>query len=98
MTTEALFRLQDWYLAHCDGEWEHSYGVKINTLDNPGWELIVDLDHTELADEPFKAVERESDDRDWIRCQLRGSKFEAAGGPLNLQEIIDTFLTWAARG
>jgi len=30
-------RIQDWYRRQCDGDWEHSYGVKIETLDNPGW-------------------------------------------------------------
>jgi hypothetical protein len=28
--------LMRWYAAHCDGEWEHTYGVVIDTLDNPG--------------------------------------------------------------
>ncbi|MBS1660912.1 MAG: hypothetical protein JST68_07650 [Bacteroidetes bacterium] len=25
---------QTWHLEQCDGEWEHEYGVKIETLDN----------------------------------------------------------------
>jgi hypothetical protein len=29
--------LQDWYAAHCNGEWEHQHGVVIESLDNPGW-------------------------------------------------------------
>ncbi len=33
----ALSRLQRWYSAQCDGDWEHGLGVRIETLDNPGW-------------------------------------------------------------
>ena len=40
---DELQLLQEWYVAQCDGDWEHSYGVKIDTLDNPGWSLKVDL-------------------------------------------------------
>lgn len=31
--------LDDFYQRHCNGEWEHSYGVTIATCDNPGWWL-----------------------------------------------------------
>lgn len=26
-------QLQTWYVSHCNGEWEHTYGVKIDSLD-----------------------------------------------------------------
>ena len=29
--------LDEWYQRRCDGLWEHRYGVKIETCDNPGW-------------------------------------------------------------
>jgi hypothetical protein len=32
---------QHWYLEQCNDLWEHSYGVKIDTLDNPGWLLVI---------------------------------------------------------
>ncbi|GHB54781.1 hypothetical protein GCM10010331_48120 [Streptomyces xanthochromogenes] len=32
-----LDRLQSWYSAQCNGDWEHEWGIKIDTLDNPGW-------------------------------------------------------------
>ena len=38
-----LNRIQDWYKINCDGDWEHSYGYKIETLDNHGWSVIIDL-------------------------------------------------------
>jgi hypothetical protein len=42
----ALERLQRWYLGECNGDWEHSYGVRIDTLDNPGWIVTIDLHET----------------------------------------------------
>jgi hypothetical protein len=33
---DLLKRLQDWYVSQCDGGWEHTYGISIDTLDNPG--------------------------------------------------------------
>jgi hypothetical protein len=30
--------LEAWYASRCDGEWEHGYGISIETLDNPGSE------------------------------------------------------------
>lgn len=40
--------LQDWYIQNCDGDWEHCYGIKIETLDNPGWCIDIDLIGTNL--------------------------------------------------
>ena len=45
-----LERLQRWYLYRCDGDWEHSFGITIETLDNPGWMVTIDLQDTEWQD------------------------------------------------
>ena len=29
--------LEEWYVSNCDGDWEHTFGITINTIDNPGW-------------------------------------------------------------
>ena len=31
--------LLNWFQDHCDGDWEHSSGIHLETLDNPGWAL-----------------------------------------------------------
>lgn len=36
-----LIWLQSFYNRLCDGDWEHSFGVNLTTLDNPGWDLVV---------------------------------------------------------
>ena len=43
---ENLKFLQDWYTSQCDGDWEHTYGITITTLDNPGWSITIDLENT----------------------------------------------------
>ena len=39
--------LQNWFKSQCDGDWEHEYGVKIETVDNPGWYVVINLTGTE---------------------------------------------------
>ena len=55
-STDVLLRLQAWYADQSDGEWEHSYGVRIDTLDNPGWAVRIDLNGTSVED---RALDRE---------------------------------------
>lgn len=42
-----LERLCSWYSQKCNGDWEHSYGVSIDTLDNPGGEFKLQVHHLE---------------------------------------------------
>ena len=43
-----LLWLMNWYAQQCDGDWEHENGIKIGTLDNPGWYIKIMLGGTEL--------------------------------------------------
>ena len=94
---DQLTRLRNWYSAQCDGDWEHSYGVRIDTLDNPGWLLTIDLIDTHLQDKPFTAIHRGDSDCgvDWLTCKVESGKFEASGGVPNLPEMLESFLQWA---
>lgn len=49
--------LQNFY-ANCNGDW-HLYGVRINTLDNPGWSVKIDLEETNLDGKHYQTVESE---------------------------------------
>jgi len=95
---DELQQLQDWYISQCNQDWEHTFGVKIDTLDNPGWTLEVDLRETELAERSFEPLSRgdSEDDSDWIRCKVEQEKFMGAGGANNLTELLRVFLSWAA--
>jgi hypothetical protein len=97
----SLHELQEWYLSQCNENWEHTYGVSIGTLDNPGWSLEVDLTGTNLNDIEFKELsygvskEPETSGHDWIHCKVKDHKFSGYGGPRKLEEIINVFLVWA---
>jgi hypothetical protein len=85
-------RLQRWYLDRCDGDWEHPFGITIETLDNPGWMVTIDLQDTEWQGlcEAREVVKRS--DTDWIETELIDGKFVGAGGAANLNELLELFL------
>lgn len=87
--------LQRWYSARCNGDWEHEFGIKIDTLDNPGWSVDIQLAGTGLADVAFEEVNRNESEREWMICRVRKKVFEGRGGPHMLGAIIRTFLQWA---
>lgn len=94
----ALQRLTDWYSRQCNGDWEHTYGFDIGTLDNPGVQFKVELRETYLESVPFeeKKVDSEFPDR-WMICRRDADKFEGFGAPDRLEDIIEEFLRWAER-
>jgi len=97
MDMTSLAELQDWYLAQCDGDWEHTYGVQVETLDNLGWRLKVDLHGTPLAGAPFEEVkDNNNHQRDWMRCWLENGAFHGTCGPLRLEDMLRVFLDWSA--
>lgn len=90
--------LRSWYVAQCDGEWEHTYGIQIETMDNPGWSVEIALRDTILEGKPFDPIEEGSETDDapsWIRYGLEGSKFRGFGDPGRLEQILVVFLDWA---
>jgi hypothetical protein len=88
-------RLATWYQSHCDGDWEHIYGIKIDTLDNPGWSVDISLQETELEDKDYEQIKIERSQEDWLRCSVKDGQFQIRCSPLNLEEGLNTFLTWA---
>jgi hypothetical protein len=87
--------LQIWYRDQCDGEWEHRYGVVIETLDNPGWLLKIDLAGTRLESKSFAPIEANTREASWVHCKVQEQKFEAACGPTMFSTAIGHFLSWA---
>jgi len=91
---DTVKQLQLWYHSHCDGDWEHQYGVKIDTLDNPGWAVDIDLSYTELDGLAYDTVTIERSEHDWIHCSVRENVFSISCGPRNLEEGLQMFLEW----
>jgi hypothetical protein len=95
-----LEQLSQWYRAQCDEDWEHSYGVVIETMDNPGWWVKIDLRDTILEHVPFETFRSgdcEADDASWVVCEKKDTQFHGMGDPAQLEVIIKCFLDWAQR-
>ncbi len=97
---DELTDLQNWYLAQCDGEWEHDRGVSITSCDNPGWWIKVDLRGTRVENASFQLIQEGDPDPvdpkgDWLRCYIENQVFNGAGDPQKLQRILRIFLNWA---
>jgi hypothetical protein len=90
---ELLTRLSKWYQSQCNGDWEHQWGVAIDTLDNPGWIVKIDLRETASERKVFSEIQINNGDNDWVRCSVKDAKFTGAGDPSKLAMILDHFLT-----
>jgi hypothetical protein len=86
--------LQNWYYFQCDGDWEHEFGIKIDTLDNPGWTVSIDLVGTDCENKLFKEIDEQINENNWIQCEVKDGKFKGSGGPQNLSDIIKIFISW----
>ena len=89
---DLLGRIEDWYLGECNGDWEHSYGIKIDTLDNPGWLVTIDLAETKWKDLELDRTVTQRTDTDWVQIESTKSQFIGCGGPRNLVEVLERFL------
>src|ERR1700730_2305746 len=90
---DVLRRLERWYTKQCNGDWEHQYGVKIESVDNPGWRVEIDLAETAWQDVTFAELRVRREKRDWIMCFKNESRFVGSGDPSKLEEILIYFLT-----
>jgi hypothetical protein len=95
--------LQAWYHsnansnanANADGHWERSHGVTIESLDNPGWLVTIDLEGTPLEKRAMPPVAMEVSKRDWLLCEVDHNRFRGQGDPEKLLPILQVFQTWA---
>jgi len=87
-----LNRIQDWYKINCNGDWEHSYGYKIETLDNPGWFVRIDLNETSLEKLQFnREYQNAVNENDWFLIRTKEMKLEILCGPENLEQSFKIF-------
>jgi hypothetical protein len=93
--------LQEWYISNCNGEWEHHHGISIESCDNPGWWVKIDLTGTELLNKQFESVIRGDvhgnldPQPPWLHCYIEGGKWNGSGDATTLAEILEIFLKWA---
>jgi hypothetical protein len=96
-TTVDFTDLIEWYERHCNDDWEHQYGVKLDTLDNPGWMLTVDLIHTDLQGRTMPELREGIGQTDapasprWIHCSVRDNQFRGACDPSQVARLFHVF-------
>lgn len=96
-----LVRLQAWYSQQCNGEWEHSSGISIQSCDNPGWWIKINLAGTSLQTRTFTEIAEGVDDRrfalgpHWLSCHIENGTWHGAGDETKLERILEEFLSWA---
>lgn len=96
MVSSPLEALQAWYKCQCDGDWEHHYGITVETLDNPGWWVKIDLTGTPLAGKTFEEIAHNTEHpMEWYVCRVVDNRFDGAGGPRMLNNILQCFIEWA---
>lgn len=97
----ALARLQAWYSRQCNGEWEHSSGIVIESCDNPGWWVKISLMGTPLQTLAFTEIAEGVDARRfalgsrWLSCRIENGTWHGAGDETKLERILEVFLAWA---
>lgn len=87
--------LINWYDSQCNEDWEHSYGIVIKSLDNPGWSISIDVSDTDLEDKIFEKVCIERSEKNWLLCKVENGSFQAHCGTFNLMDVFETFKNWA---
>lgn len=86
--------LQEYYMICCNEDWEHEYGITIQTEKDQGWYVKIDLNDLNLEEVYFKPVCVKHNVGDWVECEVFHKKFIGRGGPRNLREIIQIFQQW----
>jgi hypothetical protein len=90
---DGLHWLQEFLVLRANDEWEHTYGVDIKSIDNPGWRVKIDFKQSGKTYQPFERTEIERSDSDWVHYWIdeETASFHGAGGSRNLVEIFDAF-------
>ena len=86
--------LENWYESNCNGDWEHTFGITIDTLDNPGWCLKINITETLYENVTFEDVTVERAENDWIFCRKKDGSIDCSGGPKNLEEMLGIVKKW----
>ena len=86
-----LFWIQEWYKRQCNGDWEHDYGIRIETLDNPGWSISIDTTDSENFLSDLEWVLFELSEDNWYGYKVSNGTFEGSGDPTKLDKLIELF-------
>jgi tRNA(adenine34) deaminase len=94
MMPDNLEWLEAWYQSQCDGAWEHNHGIQLESLRQPGWRLTIRLAGTSAENASPQRMNFDSSGGEWIDCTISPERFEGAGDPRRLEQIIGVFRRW----
>jgi hypothetical protein len=94
--------LENWYQSNCDRAWEHDHGITIQSLDNPGWWIQIDLrklDQGATTSDQVLVVVGEPPGPEngniggdvWMKCEIKNNQFDGSGDPSQLRSILACF-------
>ncbi len=66
MNNDLFLWLLDWYHSQFNGEWEYKHGINIYTLDNPGWNIQIDVQGIDVERKVFRKILLERSKNDWL--------------------------------
>jgi hypothetical protein len=91
-----LSRLEEWYSHRCDGSWEQRYGVSVESSDNPGWILRIDVPEIpSVYSKQFENVAWDGSlppNQHWIVCEVTDGQFRGAGW--SIRAVLEVFFDW----
>lgn len=83
--------LQTWFKEQCNGDREHTHGISINTLDNPGWKIEISLSETDFENLKQDFIKINNSEDDWYTFGIKDATFIGAGDPFKLEFLIGKF-------
>ncbi|QCO35680.1 MULTISPECIES: Imm53 family immunity protein [Leptospira] len=90
--SETMFSwLMKWYQSQCDGDWEHEYGLKINTNKNQAWQVEIDIRFTELHEFELDTALEQKGTNNWYSFSIKDGRFLAEGDSKKLPIILEKF-------
>jgi hypothetical protein len=95
--SDVLEWLQAWYRARCDARSDAVDGIRIVSVDNPGWSVRIGADLPDV-DSKLELFRADASDSDWVVVWVEKNAFRGAGDPSKLGVILRAFMCWTQRG
>lgn len=88
---EILEWIGNWYKAHCDGVWEDDHGIDIQTMNNPGWQVRIELHGTPFVNLEVDWTSEQIDDENWWGYKIEYAVFDGICDPTRLSLLLNKF-------
>lgn len=71
--------LENWYKENCNGDREHTYGISIQTIDNPGWKITINLNETDFENLTLDFIGTDNSEDDWFKFGIKDQSYIGVG-------------------